>query len=172
MKYFRILPLLLLFCVVTTSCKPPIDFPFSLSQGQKLHIFTNQSDLDNSGIPAESKTFIINNDKSIADEYVGFGQGVQSIEKIHFDLTYEYHADSYENPVILKFIITGTNGDMLWQGKQSIEPKTTKTKLEESFDFPIGREYDGMDVTISAIPVSSGDYGFFIYNLEGIITVK
>jgi hypothetical protein len=172
MKYIRILLPLLFFTIIASSCKPPIDIPFLLSTGEKLHIFKSQSDLDKSGIPAESKTFIINDDDSIADEYVEFPQGVQSIEKIHFDLTYEYHADSYENPVILKFIITGTNGDMLWQGKQSIEPKTTKTELEEEFDFPIGREYDDLGVTISAIPVSSGNYGFFIYNLEGIITVK
>jgi len=175
MKHLRLLILVTVLSIAVIGCemgtKEPRDIPFACTLGGKLHIFSDSGHPAQAGLPSDAKSYIINGEP-IADEFVNLGQGVQSLEKLTFTIVYEYHANSTNTPAALEFVVKDSGGNQIWRGKQNFLPSVAKKQTPETFELPIGREYDGMDVSVEVKPVSAGDFGFYIYSLDGVLTVK
>ncbi len=152
---------------------PGPDLPralFNCQLGSKLHIYRNAQDLITAGIPADSKTYITSKRQDpVSDDRVELGDDTQRIEKINFNISYEYHANSNNSPAILEFVLKGENDQEIWRGTRSFRPARTKKNITEEFSFEINRRYQGRQVKIQATPLSAGDFGFYIYELGGTI---
>ena len=154
-----------------------VEFPFSCQIiGRKLHIYEDASGPINAGLPGDANIYIINEQSAatIANELVELSDGVQSIEQLRFRITYEYHADSTYNPARLEFVIKDKTSNQIWRGTHDFLPpkKAAKRKQISEFSFDIGRRYEGQSVTIQVKPLKAGDFGFYIYGLDGTLVVK
>lgn len=176
MKFLRIAAAVLvvvLLSALTTSCdgdrRPPKEVNFSCTLDGKLHIFSN--DPGDIGLPSDANVYIIDG-QPVVDQSVNLGQGVQSLEKLEFEIDYEYHADSTNSPATLEFVVEDARGNQVWRGNKNFLPSTTKERVTDNLEFTIGQEYDELKVLIRVKPLSAGDFGFYIYNLTGTITVR
>ena len=152
-----------------------VEVPFSCQIGSKLHIYEDAKGPINSGVPPNANIYIISEQSSatIANELVDLSDGVQGIEQLRFKITYEYHAGSTESPAILEFMIKDKAGNQIWRGTRSFLPKgAAKQKIPNEFSFDIGRRYEGQSVTVQVKPLRAGDFGFYIYGLDGKLVVK
>ncbi|TNJ37492.1 hypothetical protein FGF66_10655 [Chlorobaculum thiosulfatiphilum] len=177
MKFSRIATVLMLgfaLCLWVTGCgqRPPRDVPVTFALGGKLHVFASPDHLAQAGLPQDAKTFIIGTG-AIADKAIDLGEGVQTIQRLKIKITYEYHADTSNNPATLEFVIKDSDGKSIGAPlTQDFRPSTRNTQLDNEFVFDINRAYTKRDVTIQVKPVSAGDFGFFIYALSGTLTVR
>lgn len=152
-----------------------IEVPFTCQIGGKLHIYKDAKGPINAGIPSNANIHIISEQSSatIANELVELSDGVQSIEQLKFIITYEYHADLTESSAILEFVIKDKDDNQIWRGIHSFLPRgATKQKITNEFSFNISRRYAGQKVIVQVKPLAAGDFGFYIYSLDGKLVVK
>jgi hypothetical protein len=165
-------------CVKDCPCPPcnrTDEVPFLYPLGGKLHIYKNANDPVAAGLPSDANTYIITNDSSrpIATERVTLPDGVQSIEQLRFKVAFEYHADSTDSPAILDFVLKDGKGQQIRLGTHDFLPKgPTKQKESEEFSFDIRRSFNDKEITIEIKPVSAGDFGFYLYKIDGLLMVK
>lgn len=151
-----------------------IVIPFSCEIDGKLHIYEYSEAPIMAGVPRSANIFIIGKQPlsaTIVDESVDLSEGAQ-IEQLEFTMDYEYHADTAHSPAMLEFVMKDIRGNQIWSRKKSFLPGTLKTRITKDFHFIIGRKSQGLGVKIQVKPVRAGDFGFYIYMLNGTLVVK
>ena len=154
--------------------KPVTEYPFSFSGG-KLHIFSRSDGPKMATLPGEAEVCITTSKPPfVLTAKVDLEEGVQSVKKLVVAIQYEYHADhlTNRNSASLQFALKDSAGKEVWSKTQGFLPAVVKTLVGETNVFSIDRKYDQRDITVEVTPLRSGDFGFFIYQLNGTLTAQ
>jgi hypothetical protein len=163
----------------TNDIKPPPppqvrEFPFSFSLG-KLHIFSRSDGPKMANLPGDAEVCITTSKPPfMLTAKVDLEQGVQSIKKLVVAIQYEYHADTVtnRNSASLQFALKDSAGKEVWIKTQGFLPKVPMTVVDETNVFSFDCKYDLRDITVEVTPLRSGNFGFFIYQLNGTLTAQ
>jgi len=139
----------------------------------KIHIFNGADGSAKAGLPAGSKVYITTN-QTPSDITAEIDlHGAHNIKQLTVDIEYEYHSDSHVYPASLGFAIKDSQGVRLWSAKHQFVPKVCKTRVHEpTIVFPVDSKCDLPSVTVEVTPLNAGDFGFYIYKLDGMLTTQ
>ncbi len=152
------------------------DLVFGVSAGGRVHIFQNESKAASAGLPDDAKIHAINSNTPIGTATVDLSPKTKNIQGLNMTVTYEYHADTNNSPAILEFAIKDKTGKILWKKEESYNPKQRKmpNQQEESINdnlkIPISESSSPLLIEVK--PVSAGDFGFYISDLQGTLVVS
>lgn len=164
--------------LLVTSCETcTYDISFSLDPGGKLHIFSDEASVKASGIPSTALTYTTaTRTDAFAQTDVPLRACTSLITALEGKIKYEYHAGSRNSAASIEFVIKDSaQQKVLWKGRQPFRPARSKAEIDETFTLPINLTIDATTmptVIVEAIPRSAGDFGFFIYELSGVLKVQ
>ena len=155
-------------CSSCSNCS--YEVPFNLKG--KLHIFNDPSNPTNAGLPKEASTYIIGHpDDSTTktiDRTINLDKKSVKLKRLRVKIRYEYHADTSFSQATLGFEIKNAHNS--WKGEHSFKPDKVKKELNEKFEFNIpDLTAINQQVQIEVKPIASGDFGFYIYDLNAIL---
>ncbi|MFZ4702818.1 MAG: hypothetical protein ACOYMG_22470 [Candidatus Methylumidiphilus sp.] len=152
-----------------------VEIPFSCEISSIVYIYEEATGPINAGVNPLANIYIISERSSalIANELIELSDSVKRIEQLRFKVTYEYHADSTENPAILEFLIKDKAGNQIWRGTRSFLPTgAAKHRIINEFSFNISQKYEEQNITVQVKPLRAGDFGFYIYDVGGTFVIR